>query len=931
MARRQQVEFDPQAPNLQPAAAPQSVPYGPRIPRPQLLPVEELAGLSETLNKISVQQQAKDNEAALEAGRKAGLDAGQDVLDELAAAHRTMDAAEFDKLANQKAFLAAEKSGDITQAQNPWRKVGFIESASRRVMMQYENDLTLAMNQATATVDQDGMPVLAKSPQQITAEVWAKYKDNPFLNDYYGSKVATTLKANADAKFSQQATNELAKNQGEATQVNAENSIFQWSLTHSLGKDPLTPEQVAGFDAVVNEWAAKGVDRRAATWNGVLAMARSIESADDAPEASQAAAQALRNMRALKVGTTTLGKDAEFSVKVDAEIARLENQAESRASKKSAGEEAELRNNTRDAQRQFLARVNDAKKAGGGSADVVAVAREMADDLMKANPYGKNRDLVIRNLKEYARTVLAEDSAALREEILSKATSTTGVADAQARLDVALHAGEISTGDFEATSAALAQRNSLAPVLEQSPVVQKAWRRLETAGSLAGLPETTAAGLAPQVEDIKSAFDSELTDFASHLDPNLPVAAKNEEIRQFLATRAPQVEQALRDVSNNVRVEREAMFKAAEEDIAHGTNPLTSGTLDRTRLTAAEFAHYQQRGSEAGDRTRFFRDGSYLRALDVLNSAVADKLKDVAPARTLEMQYALKNRFDTEYLANLDQILKSTEPAEVNAKILEWTKEAVPDFMQRTGNSYIDAYTEALAPQGKGAEAAGKRTEDVEANLEQARAMQTQDAAGQAKTLTQYRDPSVPVYVYDMLEKHLSGSGGFLGMGSPVTRPQMQDRLAYEGRRLLTDLSLTPEQKGAAAASMYAPYLIPAEDALADRIVPSASPEFEANLAREIEQVRMLDRMDPKYKERVPEFGARLRALEVSASKPAAISIKGVQLNPYTTRFYRTPAEMTDASLKALAKKYNVPEGQDALREFKARQIVLATRSTNAQ
>lgn len=488
---RQQVSYTPPAQDnaeIRPVAQPRSVAYVPAIPKKTLLPVQELAGLSDSLQKVNLEQTKRENEAALEEGRRAGVNADQGVVDRIAAASKDLTDKENAQKANQAAFAKEVAAGNIHVSENPWARIGFIESSARNLMSKYRDDLDQNMKQATATVDdQTGQPVPAKPTDQIIQETWAKYANNPFLQDHYGGKVMVEEKYAADAAFHQQASRKLGEEQSKAQQQNFTNETYTSFLAQAHSHQPIDQNFVDMHVANATNGRLKGVeDVRQGTYDAIVATSSELSRVDP-----NDAARWLDESLKLKVGNTTIGDDANYGAKVRNEIRLQQQRGLERGQRENAAHDDEQRKQEIKATSDLAAYIADKRKQDpnfneqSGRLDWI---RQFKDTNGAGEP--GITDTVADRLTVRTNNAARESSASTTNGILAFLHLSHDPEMIRNLADAKIANGEISEDDHKRVADAISSLYTDAPILNSDAV--KA-----TTESLTG--SLTALGLSAKI------------------------------------------------------------------------------------------------------------------------------------------------------------------------------------------------------------------------------------------------------------------------------------------------------------------------------------------------------------------------------------------------------------------------------------------------
>jgi hypothetical protein len=956
------VDFSADEQSLRPAQSVLPIPYAPALPRAAAVPFEALAGLSGTLAKISLQQKERENEAQLAIGQKLGNDAGDDLIDQLAAAHKNLGDAEYQKQLNQAAFLKAEKAGDITPAQNEWRTVGFTQSASRRVMAKYESDLIAAQTQATSVVDKDGNPTPAKPVEQVIQETWSKYKDNPFFQDYYGAKESNNLKVAIDARYRQDAANKLAGNMAKEYQDNTANEFSRWATTQGQ-KGETDEETLANFNKIANEHRLQGVDVSKAALDGFKLAAANVASTDDGSGVSHAATL-LRLVSQAKIGNTTIGEDARTGPEIKDLIQHYENEGVRLKQIKLAGLEADEHLKQRQAASEMDSAVTAMKTAQGAFGfPPVAQSAEMdrfINQYQAEQRGGTSTRANVEYLRSIQRSVFASDSDAKKAELLGILDRSKDPGQTQRLLDVELAQGTISANDFRGVQNEINNFTSkVAPLLE-SPSSKVAEHRLAQSASTDGLPPGAGESWKRTAEDLQATFVDERTAFARTL-AGLPAAQAQEQMDSWNKQHGDALVKQLRegaDAQTNKYIESNGQAVGFSNKLQQVPDSLL--TLDNG-FSPAEITHWKEQNRANADRRARQVDSSnpaFDRTVRTLTAAVIGSAKGqgLSPSNQAGLALAIESSTRDSLLGLYDSAASSsTDPA----KIEDAFNKSVGDFVQERGKALLgenftqwEPFFKPVAAGGKGKtgeqaiEAVNTHDENVKA-ADNLRALPSTDRVALSGILTNdaAKDPNVPKDLTKLLQAYHQGQRtGLWGLASPNTEDDANVAVYDASNAALIRPDLKDTEKQDAITHMHAALGIPAEDLLKGSIPLTVPPSHIKALSVVDSEYKQLIAGDPAgvFAKSHPEFYARVKqahdVVNTYLTQPAPESpIRDGTVNLFTTPMFKDNAELQTwadgrrEDLKAILAKHGAPTTDatlqrlyDAQRELNLRRSLLA-------
>lgn len=843
------VNYEPDEPTLRPAQSVLPVPYAPKLPQAALLPFEELAGLSGTLAKISLQQKEQANKAELEIGRKAGLDAGDDVIDQLAQAHKNLSDVEYQKKLNQAAYLQAEKEGKIPPSANEWRGVGFTESVSRRIMGKYESELIAAQTQATAVMDKNGNPVPAKPVEQVISEVWDKYKDNPFFTDYYGKKTANDAKQAIDARFRQDVATKLSSNQAEEYQTNTANEITRWATTKNM-KDGIEPSDFENLDSVMNTHRLQGVDLRKAYRQGLLAAAINANATDRGDGNESAGAALLRKMKLIPIGSTTLGDDAEMGAWLDTQIGKMNDEALDKKAKKIAGIKDDETILNKTAEKDMNTAVDAARKANGdhgieNTSDAAEMDRFITDG-EGSHRWGADTPGVVRYLRELQRSTYNQDSAATRERFLGALDTSKDPGSVQQMLDRETTQGTISYQDRKAVQAEIDNYGKVADLTED-PSSKRADSLILEASNIEGVVPGSLHGLTTQTRDILDQFQKDRSRYARTLSGKPETERRdlleswNDEHGKVLVTQVRENAKKAVDLRVDTQSKiRDALGKG--EDI-----PPELLSIDKN-LAPDEIDRYRrQQDEQQKARENFLSSPAYDRfVLARKQEAIAAAEKDGLEPKD---QYGLASVVEAEVRAKAKGLLAAAQAeAKSPGEVPTLFQDKMVDYGVEWGKTYAGAnvsrWQSFFRPKVEPAAGAeqqtiGEQTKVSKSNEDNFQASQTlsaipeSDKASYAKSMIAQQDPNVPKGAYDVIKGALSGARtGLWGIFSTHTIADAEGRVFDESLGMLGRTDLSDDAKARAIVNMNSMLGVPFDDMLKGQVTVTLPDAYRKSLEK---------------------------------------------------------------------------------------------------
>jgi len=917
------VNYDPGEPTLTPAQQVLPTPYAPKLAR-TLFPFQDLSELSGTVAKINLQQAEQDNKAQLAIGEKLGNDAGDDTIDALAKAHAQLGDAEYQKQLNQQAFLGAEKEGSITPAQNAWRKVGFVQSASRRIMGHYESDLIAAQTQATAVLDKNGQPVPAKPVDQVIAETWGKYKDNAFFQDYYGMRTANALKASIDDRYRTDVANKLAGNEVEQYQVNTENEVARWATTKALNGD-LTPEDGEHFASEMNNHRLQGVDVPKAVLRGFQTAAANADAADHGDGAGSEAAAMLRRLSITPLGNTTVGEDARTGPEIKKLIAQYDDQHLEKRQRKLALMVTEDNLRNRQAEKDMDAAVDADRKAVGSTGfdqpSIESSMNRFINQAQSENRWGPDTRNTVEFLRQKQAATRNQDSEAKVQEFSEMLSKTQDVSLVAKLAEQALQRGELSANDRQKVNELIDAQSSTAHLTQD-----ESSRRADANIALAAHIEDAAPGADSDMQQTaKDAADQFVADRAAYARS---LAGKPK------AEQAQLMETWNREHSKDLVTQNRAMaadwramsldkHNQAEAALAKLQTPPDSLLQPGNGFSLQEIQNYRQRAdSVRKQREKMFSldNESYRRFVNqrVQSALAAADKKGLEPTDQAGLQTAVELDIHGRASALLDKVAsESTDPAKLETNFNDALLEMGLNWEKQYGSTNIERWTNLFRPKKEGEKEttiaeAGQQAKDDDANWSTAQQMMAVPESNRKDyaatlTLAVRNNPNIPKDVGSLLQSvHAGARTGLWGLFSPHTTDDAQVRVWDESNKMLARTDLTDEAKQTAVTQMYAATGIPAEDMLKGSITLTPPPATIASLQKLLDDNKKIPTEPTAWERQATadgggsideRFRASIRQKRVLLQKylsepPAESPLQSGAINPYSTRMFKDVAEL---------------------------------------
>ena len=922
MPRRVQTEYRPPQANIEPVATPNSRPFVPRLGPETILPVQELAGLSQTLHRISVQQAERDAERDLTAGFMEDQGA-PDPVGAVAAASKDQDAADAAQQANQDAFAKAEQSGAIGGHQNPWKAVGHTQSQAHRLMAGYDAKLEAAMSAAVNTTDENGEPVIPKSPDAVIAEVWAQYKDNPVLKNYYGAKVARQMKLDADQRFVDTAAKTLDANRTREAVTWATNSLSQKMFGMSVaGQEPTaqTWEEVRAWSKELYRKTGGKAKAREIMLDAVKGAASRMDAADDGASGVSKGAELIRDFMDAPVNGTTLGKDAVAAPELESMIAHYEDQQKTKAESAARKEAAEDARAIGQAEREAFEVLDKARERG--PVDVVAEVENYLSGAREDNRFGSRTGLVADALQKLALDSTAKEGAIGSAKILQDLDEGLITPD-EAMYQARAVRRAIGLDGYRRVQKAAQDRMDVRPLIEDSPIAQRWGKDLEEAAEVPGIPQGLRGEVGVEVQALNRA---DVSNFRARQVQAMKAVAALPEEQQEEAQRAWYDENAAALVATlNERGQKWNADRAAARvqivDAIRRSQPVDALLQQHAdKFGAEELEPLQLAAERNSDYEALTLTPAYQKSEQFVLAQVREKYKDDPDAGLLVE--AAQRTLQGLFTDSIGGVLAGVEPGKKNAAIASTARELSDQVLQEVEIQKLKRFEEAAAP-GDDTVPEAKALIDFGAADRQVAvdAIRTTDRSALAEALVT-TNPNVPQDLLDYQSAFLraTSSPGFssqlpgFGLFQMVEKVDVENLAEVEGRRILADEKLSPKDKGQAIADMYKVTGLRAEDLLAGKIVLRPSPEWRAKVESHIKllegsgnanSLRLVDLMRKEL-----------------AAPPPEVSADGVQVGPYTTPFFATEDELRlwadtrKPDLQKLARKYGVLDGDEAFDEF---------------
>lgn len=923
MPRRQQVDPNQPRAALEPVATPTSRPFAPRLGPETILPVQELAGLSSVLGKIAVQQAEDKAKVSTQAGLKAAEDAPADVVAEIAAASAGQDTAENKAKAHQAAMAKLVQEGKIHVSEDPWTNVGWQQGMAHRLMAGYDAKLNARLAETTATQDPStGDPVIAKSPDAVAAEVWNQYKDNPVLKGYYGSKVAVQMKAEADDRFATQSERQLGENRVKDTITSSTNALTDKLFGMSVAGTPPTPDDWATVKAFGDELYRKtgGVaNPRAIAAQAIQSAAARIGAADGGESGVSKEAEFLRSMRGMPVGSTTAGKDAEVSVKLEDMIDEAERKYKTKQENLGRQEANEDRRAIQTGLREYYAALDKAKATGGGTADPKAVLDEVAAKWRGANTFDQRLGLVV-DAVEGATLESNKKQGAIQAAKLIQELEAGGNPDTAEQAAMLLHtSGGMDKDGYDAVIAAVDGRRSVKHLIESSPLSVAAHREIADAAQVRGIPQEFESEVGVELQNRNQSYvdDYNRRELAAMTAINaLPKGQQGEAERKWHDENDGELKELLRNGSVQLGKDRAAARAEIVDRIKHSQSAEDLLQKHAGLFAQKEVESFQQAQSNATDVEQMARGEEYKDGEAFVLNTVQQKYKD--DPSLVDILETAKRELKRSFSGVIGGKLAAVDPAKRGETIRATAEELADGVVQRVATSRIVRLSEAAKPGAEGVPAANAVLDYAEQDLTGANAaLKSDDPSERAKVLVT-QNPAVPQTVVDYQTAFLHGttSPGFssqlpaFGLFQRIEKKDLENRINVDGLATVASPKLSPVAKAQALVDMRKVTGLSMDELAGGKVRLDVSADWRAKAENYLTKLQGID--DPRYE---PQ---RKLLREQLAKVPPEFPLDGVQIGPYTTPFgkdeaeFRLWADTREPELRAIAAKYGVPPSSAA-------------------
>lgn len=886
-----------------------------------MAPVQELAGLSSILSRIAAQQGEREGEVNRQAGFTEAENAPQDVIDELAAAHRDQDTVEGRQAASKAAIARAVKDGKIHVSEDPWVHVGFVQGAANRLMQGYDAKLAARMSEATATQDANGDPVMAKDPGAVIQEVWGEYKDNPILQNYYGSKVAQQVKVDADARFTSDALRKLGENRvNDTIQGGVQNLADKFVAMQVSGQDPddATWQNVRDWSKELHDSTGGKADVRKVMLASLKGATATIEGKDDGMLGFSQAAEFLRKLRSAPVGSTTAGKDAEVAPELEQMILDAERLHKSKVADREAQAGSADRLALADGTRRYLQFKDERRNLGEDALSSYAAweQKERTDGTL-----GDRMGLVFDHVQRIA-LASEENQGAVEAGNLQKQLDQGVDPDAVADQLAAL-AGSISHDSYLAVDAAIEQRRSLRPLIENSPIAQARKDEVVKASVVPGIPEGLRDEIGTSVRDQNSALysDYQKREQAAAAEwAKLPKSQQDAAQRAWYDENVPAVTKAMQENGKKFTEDQNAAVAEINQLIAQHQNPEKVLLAKRDLLGAKQVEYYRAKAVEATNYEGMTNTAAFAKGSRLLEMILQNKYKD-DPDRDVLVESGLRSLHD-QFVSTVSEKLAAADPSKTDAVIYQTTRELEDAVLQEVESQKLLRFGEALETGGETLDEAKQLVDFGAADRQAAKAAQ-QDPEQAAKILiTSTPSPNVSEDLLE-LQQGLVGGGnlGLAGAFGRVREAHVLDRAYGETVTALNNPRLDPVAKAQAAVDARRGTYIPAEEVLAGKMTVAPSSEWRERVDRYVRRYGP----SPTALVAADSLSTRLSVdlIQKAVSQPPTqVSLKGVKIGPYTTPFFRSGEELRQwaderpEDLKRIARTYGVLEDDASIKEF---------------
>lgn len=963
MAQKRVQVADPQGPDtLHPEASPVSVFYTPHIPEPQLAPIIDLSPLSESLQRVKLQQQARANEVARQQGETDAVNPPPNVLEDVTQATAQVDAAEADRKASQDAAAKAVAAGKITEEQNPWYAVGRQQTFARADMAKYADALKSRLSEVSDVIDpQTGLFKNPNSAQQIIADTWQKFSGSAAFQGYYGGKVMSDLKQNIDQSFQSAAAAKLAQAQVELHRQLTSNEVSrvlsEWG-DPTMNGDELQSRREGLQKYVQDDMYRLGVkDVRSAFMEGAESAANSL-----AVSSPGDAANMLRRVKDVVIGTVPVGQDANLSSVINEHIRRFDDQQRIEDERKIHEAPEKLRMDILDAHNYFLPAIVQARESGQNPQ---AVFDTLVGNARKDSKWGANTEQVLLQTAGLPQQVAAANSGEAQDAIERMLVSSTDPKIIQQTILDSTAAGKLTPETALTLQAKAAQRQNVTTLIEENPVWSQFESTLKAANKIPGASpsqqEDADAALTLRINDLKDRAVQYAGTILSNPD-------RSNLMRQWVRDNGTPV---LTDLQKGTAAKVDTQRQARQEIndlIDHYTDATPAIDKNASLFTEQEVQAMRFRSATQGDRNRLlessqaFKQGNELidRAVQTLvggeegTSGGARNLAD-----TLSLSQYFRDEFRDKTKAMLAEKIPATKsPNDIPAVMESGVRDITSEMLEKISGTNSGALLNKKIEGGTTTGQALKQKTAVESDRSVAQSvslptMSADQAAAQIMRpdrLSPYGSQDVymveKLYLAGQPAGWLTGTGNatdapkgdiqrffpfdtgnvgnpFISTGrvpgfyNTIRRDQIVDRIAYETDQLNRRSDLSDADRAKAVVSMLSPIGIHYKDILRGTVDVGLSDGTRAAVEKSLEVLKAQSGQTEETRNRMAQLQ------EILDRPPMQVRLEGAPIGPYTTPIASSLTELkslSNATLKAVAEKLGVPTDDASMAEFVGRQ-----------
>lgn len=927
-----------QGPQLTPLRSPVDLYYRPNVGRVEQAFIYDLAPASRTLAAVLRQKREKDKEK-LEVEANRFVQENQELVLQIEQRAAGIKDPKERRKVYQETFDNLQKNG-LPAAADPFFQQLYARAAARMMLGRYHEALTARQSEAAGTRGEDGSPALPPDIDSIIGQEWAKFSDSPAIQNFYGGQVAFPLKERVDEQFRVGiAKDRAARIESETRDMVVQDLGQQFDLLLHANQTITTETLRPITDYVTNELRGHNVQNPREWVLSALELSFQRAAAVDVDEAVRAVYAA----QELEIGGVRLGDDRSgVGLRLEQLKRRYIEQGEAHLARQNGLVEQRRKAAILDAENEYVGVLLAAKRDGANLTQVSrGLSEKFAKEAAETGRFDGQIAFVQEDLERYTRAMdVARQSDQTVLDQFNVLMADGKVDDAEALVRAALDQGAITGEDYASARAGIEQRRSVSPYLENNGLYNTVRARYR---------EAAPSGFADEIQDTLDAqrvgMERRLErDFAEFVRSTAGEPDRESKHRAWLEERQDADLKVLDEQKREIRGRRDELVRDVRRRFQRHTDSeelIAQGEREGT-LTVLEAQALREENEKAATREEFYRMREYAEAEADIDRHL--EVEIVGAGRTdvdaLQLQIAAHDRLRDELDLALDGVFadETVDPRHFTSRArmeIRRIKGEILDELFPSARREIQKAVRDGQPAQETLDDIAERRADLEnamswrTTLRDPRGRESITAADPRFTV----HPAVNADLYDAAARWMSGVDPFFG--PPTTREDVERVTRQAVVELLRDETLDDADRQDAIGAALSTVGVPADAVLAGSVTLVPPPSELEYIRKALEVKRVALKVGLSLGSSRDRIRREIASLEERAD-PAGLQVplEGVTLNPYTTPFFRSEAELEafvadDARLRPLLERLGLdPDDERAAEDWGLAQLTL-TRLTN--